>query len=49
MDFPLYVHVDVPSDYTSHWMFYYTHYSDMGVPQYVNADVPSDLEDAWMS
>jgi hypothetical protein len=36
MDTPEYVHVDVPSEYTVSWMFYYTHHSDMYVPQYVS-------------
>ena len=43
MDAPQYVHVDVPSGYLSHWMFYYTHHSDMDAPQYVHQDVLSDV------
>jgi len=41
MDAGHYVHVDAPSGYVFHWMFYYTHYSNMDAPQYVHADVPS--------
>ena len=40
MDAPQYVHVDVYSDDFCHWMFYYTHHSDMDAPQYVHVDVP---------
>jgi hypothetical protein len=43
MDAPRYVPVDVPSDYLYHWMFYYTHHSDMDAPQYVHVDATSDV------
>ena len=41
MDAPQYVYVDVPSDDSVTWMFYYTHHSDMDTPQYVHVDVTS--------
>jgi len=49
MDVPLYVYVDVPSDYSCSWMAYYTHHSNMDVPLYVYVDVPSDHPCTWMS
>ena len=43
MDAPQYVYVDVPSENSGPWMFYYTHHSEMDYSQYVDADVPSDI------
>jgi len=48
MDSHQYVHVDVPSGYFCHWMFYYTHHSYMDAHQYVHDDVPSDYLCPWM-
>jgi hypothetical protein len=41
MDAPLYVHVDVPSEYPASRMFYDTHHSYMDAPWYVQVDETS--------
>ena len=49
MDAPQCVHVDVNSDFFSHWIFYYTHHRDMYLPQYVYVDVTSDYSSSCMT
>ena len=42
------VHIDVPSEQFSNWMFYYTHDSYVDAHQYAHFDVSSDYLTSWM-
>jgi len=43
LDTPKYMHVQVPSGYLFHQMFYYTYCSIMDDPHYVQAHEPSNF------